>query len=218
MQDDPSNYVEAPLADVSQSVDSSKGTPNPASSALMPAAAAAAMSAGKVHKQPKGASAGRVWRPLTKGEVENKRQHQSAISQSVVLLIACLGHTIQKTSLHEADIKEGSVTGGAGPVNAEAGPVNAPAGQCNAEAGTIDFKAGPVKAEHTATNTNVCSEFLYEVGAEVDGGKAGKLLLPVLEALSNPQELKLHVMTACQMVDRGVGSRIAIAANHGTHT
>lgn len=48
-----------------------------------------------------------------------------------------------------------------------------------------------------------------------DSREAGELILPVLEVLSNPQELKLHVMTACQLIDRGVGSRIAIAANQG---
>ena len=48
-----------------------------------------------------------------------------------------------------------------------------------------------------------------------DSREAPELILPVLEVLSNPQELKLHVMTACQLIDRGVGSRIAIAANQG---
>ena len=47
---------------------------------------------------------------------------------------------------------------------------------------------------------------------------AGDLALPILEVLTTPQELKLHVMTACQLVERAVGSRTAVAAVSGNQT
>ena len=47
---------------------------------------------------------------------------------------------------------------------------------------------------------------------------ARDLVLPILKVLTTSQELKLHVMTACQLVERAVGSRTAVAAVSGMHS
>lgn len=41
-------------------------------------------------------------------------------------------------------------------------------------------------------------------------------LLPILQALCSQPELKAHVMTACQLVDPGMGYAGCTAANTGT--
>ena len=46
-------------------------------------------------------------------------------------------------------------------------------------------------------------------------GQEETLLAPILQGLCAPQELKGHVMTACQLVEPGMGYAGIVAANTG---
>ena len=48
-------------------------------------------------------------------------------------------------------------------------------------------------------------------------GQAETLAAPILQGLCSPQELKGHVMTACQLVDPGMGYAGITAANTGMY-
>lgn len=49
-------------------------------------------------------------------------------------------------------------------------------------------------------------------------GQAGILILPILHGLCAPQELKAHVITACQLVESGMGYAGMTAAITGLHS
>ena len=173
--------------------------PTPAhANAASPTAAATAASVGKTRKPPTStlSSAGKTWRPMSKSEVASKRTHQSAVSQNVVLLTACLSDLAQM--------------GAQAPPTKDAESQSQHAGMQLTHA-----EVHPALVEAQSAHAEKIPDVRGGVSGKVEWGDVGDSVLPVIGVLSNPQELKLHVMTACQLVDRGVGSRIAIAANQG---
>lgn len=148
-------------------------------------------------------------------EIASKRQHQSVISHSVALLTACLTHIAQTTAPSGGAVILGQVSGTQGHANGAQGQVKTGLQPVEAEVGPVKARTGPVKAGTGPLKLGFWPNAPSNAEDGQDLVAAGKLVLPVLEVLSTPQELKLHVMTACQLVDRGVGSRIAIAANQG---
>ena len=156
------------------------------------------------------ASSGR-WRPLSQQEASQKRAHQRTLLEAVKLLSSSLS-TLQRAELDPdsapvlpnlaATICSTGFEHPAQSMSARAAP-NSPMN----EAGVTG--AEPVKPVTRLPN--------QATPGQRAPGQGESLAAPILQGLCGPQELKGHVMTACQLVDPGMGYAGITAANTGMY-
>ena len=155
-------------------------------------------------------SSGR-WRPLSQQEASQKRAHQKTLLEAVQLLSSSL------SSLQRAELDPDSApplpnlaaavpsTGFEHPaqsMSARAAP-NSPMNEVGATG------AEPVKLVTRMPNQATPGQRMLH--------QEETLAAPILQGLCGPQELKGHVMTACQLVEPGMGYAGVTAANTGMY-
>ena len=135
------------------------------------------------------------WRPLSQHEFSQKRAHQKALLPAVKLLTIALQPRQQGQSQQEA--------------SHDSLPVASGASRGSAQENSNQQEAKSVMEDNVTdaqSHAGVAGAGKDVANAAAQDSSAGfSRLASMLEGLCTPQELKAHVMTACQVVDPGMG-------------
>ena len=155
-------------------------------------------------------SSGR-WRPLSQQEASQKRAHQKTLLEAVKLLSSLL------SSLQSAELTPDSaplfpnlavaLSSTASKHLAQSMPARAAPNSPLGETGAFCAKAATSRADSRMPNQKNPEQRVL--------GQIEALAARILQGLCSPQELKGHVMTACQLVEPGMGYAGIAAANTG---
>lgn len=173
--------------------------------------------------QPKGgqtallrsSSCGR-WRPLSQQEASQKRAHQKTLLEAVKLLSSLL------SSLRHADLRPDS----APPLRSAPSAADEHLAQSLSQGATPDSPMGKADVRGTHLARAPTNRAFTRLPDQATPGQRclpqqetlpqeETLAAPILLGLCGAQELKGHVMAACQLVEPGMGYAGLTAANTG---
>lgn len=154
------------------------------------------------------------WQPLSQQEASQKRAQQKTLLEAVKLLSSSLS-SLQSAELESVSAPALSILAARTSSSVLEHPAQSTFGKAASDSpegsasatGADPVEAVTIRAVTTMPNQATPGQRML--------GQEETLAASILQGMCGPQELKVHVMTACQLVEPGMGYAGITAANTG---